>query len=280
MSLASEKCTFLLSSYDGGEDCWEGFFRSLEEQWPGMDMPIVLNTESKKYSREGYDIRTFSLYQPGQIPSWGRRLIEHLKRIQTPYILLFLDDYWLDAPVDTAYFEKSLEWMEANPDIATFSYYPCMPGENIEDGKFERMELRPVKCEYRLNAQVSVWRTDRLMAMVRPHESPWEWEVLGSVRAERYPDRFYSLKEGEKLPFSYGDPAKGCIIKKGRWVRDAVMPFEEKYHLGIDFSRRGFTDEEVKAPEKKRDVLSRLKRGVGYAKEDMEVAWHKYLSLK
>ena len=46
----NKDCTFLLSSYDGGDDLWEGFFKALSVQWPEMDMRIVLNTETKSFS--------------------------------------------------------------------------------------------------------------------------------------------------------------------------------------------------------------------------------------
>lgn len=254
----TDDCTFLLSSYDGGSDCWEGFFSALKEQWPQMNMGVVLNTESKSFSFPGYEIRTFSMYKKKKVP-WGKRLIETLKRIPTEYIVFFLEDYWLDAPVDHDFFLKTLGWMRENPDIASFSFYPCLPGGNIQDARFERFELRPGQCEYRFNCQVAVWRRERLIEFLRPHEDPWEWEIYGSVRASRYPDRFYVLKEDAERVFSYGDNMTGCIIHKGKWNKEAVLPMQEKYGLNIDFSIRGFEDWEEIRNRKKLNIVERLK---------------------
>ena len=237
-------CTFLLSTYDGGEDCWKGFFCALADCWPQLDMPIVLNTESKKFTFSGYEIKTFSMYKDRQV-DWSERLIETLKRIDTEFILLFLEDFWLDQPVDDNFFHKTLQWMRDNSDVANISYYPCMPGTNIDDKRFERFERRPRKCEYKLNFQVGLWRRERLISFLRPHESPWEVEVIGSKRATRYKDSFYSLKEDAPLIFSYGDNMTGCIVHKGKWVKEAVVPFNQKYNLEIDFSVRGFEDFEA-----------------------------------
>ena len=77
-------CTLLVSSYDGGEDLWEGFFTCLFAEWPDFDMPIVLNTESKSYEFNDRKIETFNLYKEGQKVTWSRRILEHLKRINTP----------------------------------------------------------------------------------------------------------------------------------------------------------------------------------------------------
>lgn len=237
-------CTFLLSSYDNGEDCWKGFFCALSDCWPELDMPIVLNTESKGYRFPGYEINTFSLYKDRDA-EWSERLIETLKRIDTEFVLLFLEDFWLDKPVDNDFFEITLQWMRDNPDVANISYYPCMPGTNIMDNRFERFERRPRKCEYKLNFQVGLWRREKLISFLRPHESPWEVEILGSKRATRYKDSFYCLKEGAPFVFSYGDNLTGCVVHRGKWVKEAVLPFNDKYNLDIDFSIRGFEDFEA-----------------------------------
>ena len=98
-----EDCTLLLNSYDGGEDLWEGFFTALYVQWKEFDLPVVLNTETKKFDFKSLNIRTINC--PKKNVSWGKRLIDCLKKIDTEYVLFFLDDFWLDAPVDNEYFE-------------------------------------------------------------------------------------------------------------------------------------------------------------------------------
>lgn len=234
-------CTLLLSTYDNGEDCWEGFFKTLTDQWPDLNMPIVVNTEWKQCSFPGLNIRTINQKSPKVIP-WSKRLIDVLEQIDTEYVLMFLEDFWLDKPVCHTFFQKNLQWMRDNPDVANLSYYPCMPGTNIDDGRFERFERRPQSCEYKLNFQVGLWRRERLIAFLRPHETPWEAEIFGSERVARYTDGFYSLKEDAELLFSYGDNMSGCIIHRGKWVKEAVLPLNEKYNLNIDFSIRGFED--------------------------------------
>lgn len=236
-------CTLFLSSYDGGEDLWEGFFKAMSIQWPEMDMKVALNTETKSYSYPGFEIETLnSLRTDPSTQPWGERLIDALKRVKTEYVLLFLDDYWLARRVDDPFFRKTLQWMKDNPDVANFSFYPCMPGLNIPDLRFERFELRPTKCDYKLNCQAGLWRTKELISFIRPHESPWDWEVLGSIRAERYTQKFYSLRWNAPTVFYYGDSLTGCMVRRGRWVEENVLPVVKEYGLEIDFSKRGFED--------------------------------------
>ena len=234
-----DDCILLVSSYDGGEDLWEGFFTCLFAEWPDFDMPIVLNTESKSYSFHGRKIETFNLYKEGQKVSWSKRLLAHLKRIDTEYVLFILDDFWLDAPVDTEHFNKCLNWMRENKDVANISFQRTH-GENIKDNRFERFEKRPKKAEYKLNCQAALWRRERLIEFMRPHENPWEFEKYGSMRASRYPDSFYTLIDGAPKVFSYD---LGGVLYKGRWHKDAFLPLVQKHNLIIDSSIRGFLED-------------------------------------
>lgn len=282
----NKDCTFFLSTYDGGEDLWEGFFKALSVQWPEMDMRIVMNTETKSYTYPGYSIESFHPSLQKNQP-WGERLIESLSHVETEYILFFLEDFWLDKRVDDSFFRKTLTWMKNNPDVANFSYYPCMPGLNIQDFRFERFELRPQTCDYKLNCQVGLWRTKELMSFIRPHESPWDWEILGSIRAGRYTQKFYSLKWNAPLVFSYGDNLTGCVVRRGRWVKSTVVPLAEMYGLNIDYSKRGFEDfSDFKIDPYVPSVWEIISRGHFYSrlKKRIKIAYHAWhirrLSLK
>ena len=254
-------CTLLVNSYDGGEELWEGFFTALKYQWPDFDMPIVLNTEAKKYSFPGLNIKTLSLYSNGKKVAWARRLIETLKCIDTEYILFFLDDFWLDGRVDTAFFKKCCQWMHDSPDVAVLSFQSTN-GRNIRDGRFNRFERRPQKGEYRMNCQAALWRREKLISYLRPHENPWEWELYGSIRSRRYKEGIYTLIEGEKKVFSY-DFLHGGVIHRGRWCKSVVVPLTELYKLNIDFSKRGFDDEWRMSPNKsQRNLLRGIKNRI------------------
>ena len=279
----NKDCTLFLSTYDGGEDLWEGFFKALSVQWSQMDMPIIMNTETKSYSYPGYEIKTF---QPSlnKKQTWAERLIDVLNHVETEYVLLFLEDFWLDKPVDDAFFRKTLQWMKENPDVANFSYYPCAPGQNLPDFRFERFERRPQSCLYKFNCQVGLWRTKELISYLRPHESPWDWEIYGSMRASRIEKHFYSLRWMAPLVFSYTDNTTGCVVRRGKWVKENVMPLVEMYNLKIDFSKRGFDDFSDFQPKaaKPLTLMQRLTMGnlYGRIRNKIHQRYNKWLSLR
>nr|WP_305181931.1 hypothetical protein [uncultured Schaedlerella sp.] len=256
-----DDCTMLVNSYDGGEDLWEGFFCALKVQWPTFDLPVVLNTESKQFSYPGINIRSLHMYKSGENVAWGRRLIETLKKIETEYVLFFLDDFWLDAPVDVDFFEQCRVWMRNNPDVACLSFQRTR-GQNIRDGRFERFEKRPQKGEYRMNCQAALWKRENLIKDIRPHESAWEWEIYGSIRSQRYMENIYTLIEGGVKVFSY-NLSMGGVIHRGKWCKEVVIPLEKKYGLKIDYSQRGFWEDWAELnPKNKRRLLRGIKNRI------------------
>lgn len=114
-----KKCTLVICSCDAYEDCWHPFFVLLKKFWSTMSFPVVLNSESKGFQFEGYDIRTFGLYKPNEV-EWGKRLRETLKRIDTKYILLMMDDFFINAPVREDRVYQCLEWMEEKKGYRIF----------------------------------------------------------------------------------------------------------------------------------------------------------------
>lgn len=279
-----DRCTFFLSSYDGGKDCWAPFFQAVRMQWPQMDLPIVINTESEDFSYPGYEIKSLKLLHPGKKIPWGRRLIEALKRVDTEYIILFLEDYWLDHAVDDAHFRRVIEWMDADPQITAFIFSHHEGGEaNIRDDRYEGYELRPKHCEYLLNAQVGVWRTKRLIELTRPHESPWEWEIWGSERAARYEDKIYVRKAEAEVPFPYftfGDlKGRTGVICRGQWDKEMIDGYKEIYDLSsIDFNLRGYKDfSKSRESERPTTISQKIK---AYIIDEAVLKYHKWLSLR
>lgn len=234
-------CTLLVNSCDSYSDLWEPYFKLLEVFWPDCPFPIVLNTESKTFKHDKFDIKTFSMYteeNKAEIP-WGQRLIETLSRIETKYILFTLDDYYLKAPPNVELLRQCFEWMEENPNISVFYFLDRL--SVIKDNKYPGFAKIPLEREYRIKCQMGLWRRDKLLSYIMPHESPWQWETEGTIRCRQYKDDFYAVDNDSTLPkvFSYS-AVYGGAVHRGRWVRKVIKPLNKTYNLGIDFTGRGF----------------------------------------
>lgn len=226
-------------------------------QWPGFYLPVVINTETKSFSYPGIQVTVINSEKPNM--PWGKRLIEALKQIDTEYILFFLEDFWLDAPVDVIYFEKCRQWMRENNDVSCLSFQ-WTRGPNIQDGRLERFERKQPDGDYRINCQAALWRRDRLIKLIRPHETPWEFEWWGTIRSKRYPDHIYTQIKESKPVFSY-NLSLGGVVHKGRWNKSVVKPLAEQYGLIIDYSKRGFYEDKA-AQVKNKGLIWRLRNRI------------------
>lgn len=252
MTDLDKNCTLLVNTCDSYSDCWDGFFQLLRIQWPEFDMPVVLNTESKSYTFEGMNIRTVGGGKKNE--AWGSRLIRALKSIDTKYVLFALDDFYLDAPVRVEKLEKCYHYMENNFKIAYFSFMTVNDTNDVISDEYPGFERRSQKGEYRLNCQFALWNREYLISYIRPHESPWEWELYGSKRSSRYHEEMYTICMDEMPIFPYEN---GGMIARGRWHLNRVVPLKEKYHLNIDLSKRGSYEEYCKQNLPRKRILMR-----------------------
>lgn len=254
-----KNCTLLVNSCDSYSDCWDGFFELLKIQWPTFDMDVVLNTETKSYSFDDLRITTFSMYTSKKV-AWGKRMIETLKRIKTKYVLFALEDFYLESPVHEEQLIKCYEYMESDPNISYFSFFPTVDASNVKSDKYDGFEKRSQRGEYRLNCQIALWNREKLISYIRPHESPWEWELYVSRRSSRYKEEFYTISEGTKRTFDYQN---GGAIMRGRWYITRIKPLCEKYNLNIDFSKREkYEDFVFASPKHKRNLLRGIKNRI------------------
>ena len=257
-----EKCTILVNSCDKYEDAWYPLFKIMKAEWKDRKWPIVLNTESKTFDYEDMGIKTFRLYQPGVKDKWGKRLIETLKRIDTEYVLMYLDDFFLTRPVNQNMLDQCIEWLDKNDDVAVFCFMPSYGG-NIKDGRFEGFEKRPQDGDYRLNCQAAVWRKEILLKYTRPWENPWDWEVIGNVRTRRCEKAFYSLIEGVEGPFEYSLKDWSGIYR-GKWVRKVVEPLFQKHNIDIDLTVRGVEENPFAVDLTQRPFFTKVKERLMY----------------
>lgn len=234
-----DTCTVLVNSCDSYEDTWEPFFKIFKIQWPDCPYPIVLNTESKKYADSELNIRCPNNFIETDEISWGKRLISVLKSIESEYVIFLLDDFFFTDRVDQERIEECIRWMDEDKSISVFSFRRTHQ-PNIQDGNYPHFERRPQTAEYRLNCQAAIWRRKKLISYIRPHESPWEWEIYGSIRSSKYKEKFYSAIENEPYVFQYDIMKYGII--RGKWSKTTV-DFLRSYGIQVNYAKRGFADE-------------------------------------
>ncbi|MCI8485326.1 MAG: hypothetical protein HFH41_13460 [Lachnospiraceae bacterium] len=233
-----EKLTILFCTCDAYEDLWFPFFTLLKKNWEHCPYQIVINTESKNYQFEGLNIKTINCEKT---VSYGQRMLHVLHQIETEYILIMLDDFFIRREVNQKEIEKIICWMDQDSKIASFTF-----GGNTSwskkskryDGYFKMNRIRP----YKLVLQAGVWRTETFQHYWDESDDPWTWELFVNYLTFRENYKFYTVASHEKAPITYGYKGGeyGAMgVYRGKWVKDDVEPLFQANNIQIDYNIRG-----------------------------------------
>ena len=152
-------------------------------------------------------------------------LVEALDRIDTPYVMLLMDDYLLERPVDNSLIMKRFEQMQ-RLDAANLRLIPNPKGgRTVED-----LQEYPKNTAYCVACQAGFWARDYLRDIAARTKSAWEFERYGSfaVGGEKRPLLHTATKE-----FPFVD-----AVHKGHWEKFGVRVCREN-GIDLDFRERG-----------------------------------------
>lgn len=230
--------SIIYNTCDKYECLWNGFFRLLDKYWNCQDIKIIFNSELKEFAYGKFNIERPKGANTNV--SWSQRVINSLTSVSTPYVIMMLDDFYLKAPVDTAEIYRCIELMEKDRNIKGITYAPQPePSKPYRDEK--RYVQRGRFAPYRINAQISLWRVDYLMDIMRSYESPWQFELSGSFRSSIKGGTLLSIKQGERAPFVYDC---GFLIVRGMINRELATYFEKNEGLEFEFPFKEYNSEE------------------------------------
>lgn len=255
--MRKENCTVLINSCDSYEDLWNPFFKLFKTYWKNCPYEVVLNTETKQFFDNEIDIRIVN-YPSIKKDNYGKRMRNCLKSIKTPYVILLLDDFFLREPVDEAFIEKIVDYLDNNPDVICFNFDVANDKYDVDDGRFLEFRKRSLYGEYKYNMQAAIWRTQELYAAWKPNESPWQWELYGNVRSWTEEKLIYILKEEIKTPLEYGYYPAARGVYRGKWVLEDVKPLFDANEISIDYEIRGIYSEIDESKPRRYVIIPKL----------------------
>lgn len=235
--------TFLISSCDKYEDAWNPFFKLLSIYTKDCEFtyPIVLNTETKKYSCSEWDIRVIN---SSTKLTWSERMLYVLERIETDYVFLLLEDFFIQSPFNYEQFDKVVQYMRDHDDVGVIHTTPT--GKKYEPTTemfFERKFSQNNIC-----VTAVLWRKAFLQQLLRKHENIWEFEWYSGMRAPRYPYKVMQYNEMYPVIFDYRVViSDGYGLVQGKWLKKNEELFE-KHGITVDFENLGWYNPEEKAP--------------------------------
>lgn len=233
-------CVIVVNSCDAYSDVWPLFFTAFAEHWSTNRIPIVVNTETAQLPILPISATVHHYSEDAENSNWGGRLLSTLSDQTADFVIMLFDDFILESDVDVSVLEDCIERMRADSSITVF-YLINVPGAEECSSVGAGFSRLPRFANYRLNSAPAIWRRSSLIEFTRQCDSPWVWELFGTVRTYRKATGFFCVRSGEKAIYPY-DYSMGGAIYRGRWVGRVVEPKLAKYRLQIDLHKRGITE--------------------------------------
>ena len=246
MSLNVNVCNLpiLVNSCDSYSDIWEIFFSSLRGNFSAHKSYFLLNTETKKFTFDGLDIRTF---KSSDNVFWGRRLLDRLSAIDSEIIIMTFDDFLIEYELDISRLQFALDMMNEKKYIDAI-YLSKLENELLDiKPDFQTAQFVPVKVgvTYSLNSRPALWRKSALIRYTGNNDTPWAWEFFGSFRMRKETSYAMAVNPNHSDIYSYNSRLGGAL-HRGKWVRSVIEPYINRYNLDIDLSVRGCEDETIR----------------------------------
>jgi len=119
-----------------------------------------------------------------QDPNWTNALVKALDQIDSPYIFIILDDFFLVREVSADTIGNALALMQ-KLDLDKYIYhYPHVAfNGKLDPSEFgDRIFKVHQDAEYTLSLQPAIWKVEFLRKCLLAGESPWQFEINGSAR--------------------------------------------------------------------------------------------------
>ena len=178
---------------------------------------------------EKYDDIRVTTIQVGKDRNWSSNLASALHKINRKLVLLLMEDYFLDRPVNTARILALENYMRSR-NAACLRLLPSPGPDRPSEDNPEVGEIRN-GAPYRLSLQAAIWDRDILLSLLRWGENAWELEVLGSRRTDHIDAPFLSVRQDEPA-LTYRN-----AVVKGRWEPE-VIEFCKRENVPLEIRTR------------------------------------------
>ena len=237
-------CSVLIPSCDKYSDLWKPFFTMFWRNWPDCPFPVHLGSNEQVFEHPRVtNIRI------GPDKDWTSSTRKMLESLDTEYVLILLDDFFIRETVDTnrvLYFLDTLVEMKGH--MLQLRKPIRRPFLRIKE--FPDIVKLMTGTPYRVNLQPTIWRINSLLSIMRDGESPQEFEVNASKRSNKDEDGYYCLRRERPIEW------KHHVVEKGKWFRSPA-DFFGKEDIGCDFSCRSVIS---KVEQFKWDIRKKINR--------------------
>ena len=202
--------SILVLSCDKYEPCWTPFFKLLDKYWESHPS-VYLVTESKKCEY----CNTININSD----IWSERFLGALREIESDYVLVMLDDFFIRDYVDV----DRIDNIEFTSDIICYNFEIDYREPALRLNEWDIQKNNQV---YLTSTQPSLWDRKKLITLIGDNMSPWEFEL----QVVDSPYDFYINNQNYIIDVGYRhqDLSIGWGITRGKLSRECKEFLEKE----------------------------------------------------
>lgn len=240
----SEKLCMIISSCEKYSDLWKYNILLLNENWPDRKIETTIVTDKETDIK----INGINVYCAGDDLEMPKRLEKFLSLVNTEYVLITLDDYFINKKIDNNKILNSVKLMDdLSLDYLRFWPYPHekrnMKLKNIDMDNIFQINL---EGNYKINLYPGIWRRSFLKKTLKGNLNAWEYEVsLTQIAKELNAKCAYStnnefpildvIRKGKIL-----HKAKKYLDSRAMYIEREVISYKEEIKLNIMYYIKEF----------------------------------------
>ena len=171
--MLTNKMTLLIHSCGAYSDLWDGQVELLNRNWADRNVKTIILTDTNP---NGYEYEGIDVVCAGQSKEITERLTHVLPFIETEYVFVTLDDYYLIEKVDNARIEYLLSQMDEQK-LDYIRLFPDPPSKDkIGDGLY-KIHQEERKSSYYVNLYAGIWRKSFIEKTLGETLNAWQYEV-------------------------------------------------------------------------------------------------------
>jgi hypothetical protein len=201
---AQNSWSLVIPSCDGYNDVWPYLFHFLFTYWPDVPQPVYLVANHTRYN----DARVTTI-QVGEDRQWAANLVKALDEVPSEWVMMLLDDFLLNRPVDGSHVAATMErFRQLRGRFLAVDNF-AIEAEREPGSAFCRVDRE--KPLVGLNA--TFWHAPFLREVCQPGLSIWTAEQRLKRLARENSERLYHIAPECPLIVTYVESVKGFFWK-------------------------------------------------------------------
>ena len=218
--------SILIVSWDGYSDLWQPFVHCFFKYWPDCPYDVYLGCGRKR--SELNRVRQIFV---GDDVDYSTNILTMLREIDTPWVVLWTDDFFPDKPVATDRIRRLVSAVEernlAYLDLLDFPLR--ISSLFAKRTAIENVREMPAGAPYRTSLGVTLWRKDFLQRFLTPGHSAWDIERKGTMKASTSDESFFCVHAGKS-----GPPISIVnMVEKRAWTQRGVRLLKQEHLDGV-----------------------------------------------